>query len=263
MVSVDFDINIRQYVELIQKRNRPPVDEQARCELLAIELVEGQSLIFWDAQVSMPDRDRLMKIDVSADELGFLQYYYYKRWKGNPPSLERLQSLNLLDKDLSLSPFAFQLYEKHLRSQLKVFISYRRAESSVFALYLHERLSDKDYNSFLDMQSLEYGQNWRLALKNSIHECDYFILLLAPQTLGSKVVVQEITWAFENKMNIIPVWHSGFRYEHDPAHNIPPRFKNLLTDTHTLIIEQENPAQYKQVIEELLQYFERELDRDN
>lgn len=263
MISIDFDINIREFVELLQKRGRPPTNEDARCKLLATELVEGQNFIFWNAQVSVPDRSKLMKMDVSADELGFLQYYYYKRWKGNPPSLESLQSRKLLDEDLSLLPLAFQLYDKHLRSQLKVFISYRRSESSMFALYLHERLSDTGFSSFLDMQSLEYGQNWRLALKDSIQECGYFILLLAPKTLGSKVVVQEITWAFENNMKIIPAWHGGFHYEHDPAHNIPPRFKNLLTDTHTLIIEQENPAQYKQVVEELLRYFDRELDPNN
>ncbi len=263
MVLVDFDINIREYVELVQKRNRPPADEQARCELLAIELVEGQSLIFWDAQISTPDRDKLTRLDVSVDELGFLQYYYYKRWKGNPPPLERLQAINLLDENLSLSPFAFQLYERHLRSQIKVFISYRRSESSVFALYLHEHLSQKGFDSFLDMESLQYGQNWREALKNSIQSCDYFVLLLGPKTLGSKVVVEEINWAFENEMNIIPVWHSGFRYESNPEHNIPQLYKTLLTDTHTLIIEQENPAQYKQVVEELLHYFERELDPDS
>lgn len=263
MVTVDFDINIQDYVDLIQQRNRPPADELSRCELLAIELVEGQSLIFWDAQIAEPNRKNLMRMKVSVEQLGFLQYYYYKRWRGNPPDLKRLQELNLLDDSLSLLPAAYRLYEQHLRRQIKVFVSYKRSESSVLALYLHEKLEDCGYTSFLDVQSIQAGENWKFALQRSIQDCNYFVLLIGKKTFGSSVVVQEIKWAFANNMTIIPIWHNGFNYQFSSDHPIMPQaFKNLLTDTHTLIVHPENPAQYKQAISDLMKYFEMELDKN-
>jgi hypothetical protein len=141
-------------------------------------------------------------------------------------------------------------------STLKVFISYRRTESSAFALLIHDRLKEVGVDVFLDMESLMYGENWRTALENSIRERDYFILLIGRTTLISQVVIQEITWAYEHQLRVIPIWHNNFRYTPKPEHNVPPILKSLLSDTHTLVVEQENPSQYDYIMQRLFRYFD-------
>ena len=260
MDAVFDDIDIHQFMELLKQRGNPPVSAKARYQLLATELAEGMSYGFWEAHIEMPNHKRTLGQDLPFEQRNFIEHYFIERWNARPPDFSFLLISGYLvpsnrEGYFTVTKAALDLLDKQISSRIKVFISYRRAESSAFALLIHDRLKEAGVDVFLDMESLVAGENWRLALENSIRERDYFILLIGRTTLLSTIVKQEIAWAYEHDLHIIPIWHNGFRYDPKPEHKIPPDMKTLLSDTHTLVIEQENPAQYDYAMQRLFRYF--------
>ncbi len=91
----------------------------------------------------------------------------------------------------------------------RVFISYRRSASAGYGQILHDKLSERGAEIFLDVRDLhagEFGED----LKESIATCDYFLLLLAPTTLESQWVIKEVEYAREKGKIIIPVLINEF-----------------------------------------------------
>jgi len=103
---------------------------------------------------------------------------------------------------------AFELLEQP--SAASIFISYRRSESSLFALLLVARLKAVGLDPFLDMQNIEPGEEWRERLEQEVRRRPYFVCLISPITLQSQYVRQEISWAEQAGVKIIPMWHNGY-----------------------------------------------------
>ncbi|KAA0254442.1 MAG: TIR domain-containing protein, partial [Chloroflexi bacterium] len=59
----------------------------------------------------------------------------------------------------------------------KVFISYRRSESSAFALLLKTSLQKEGIDAFIDVQNLIPGEQWDAALQREIASNDAFVCL--------------------------------------------------------------------------------------
>src|SRR4030095_15676733 len=114
-----------------------------------------------------------------------------------------------------------------------IFISYRRKDSSAFALLILKHLKEHSLDAFVDM-ALVPGEDWHAGLKERIQGYDFFILVLGKDTLSSEYVVEEIGWAMDAGLTIIPVWHNDFEYKSTDWGRIPVRIDQMLQNTHAI-----------------------------
>src|SRR5690606_8328104 len=124
-----------------------------------------------------------------------------------------------------------------------IFISYRRFESTPFALLLSCRLKANGITPFLDDQvdkedqgtSLRIGGNWRPDLKDAIESREWFVILIGPTTLSSVDVKHELEWALAAHKKIIPIWHRGFKGE-DLPDDLSTSVREAITETNAIRI---------------------------
>jgi hypothetical protein len=90
-----------------------------------------------------------------------------------------------------------------------VFISYRRDVSAGFAQIIHDKLESLGANVFIDVNDIHAG-DFSDYIKQSIRASDFFVLILAPKTLESSWVIQELQYAYEHNKIIIPVLMNDF-----------------------------------------------------
>lgn len=100
--------------------------------------------------------------------------------------------------------------------QYDIFISYRRDGGDMMAHILYERLTQKGYSVFQDVESLRSGK-FNTAIYEKIEQCKDVILILPPNALDRCVdeddwVRKEIIYALKNKKNIIPIMLRGFSW---------------------------------------------------
>lgn len=256
------DLDINQYLRMVQERGHIPGNPAARCRLLAIELAEGLSYGFFPADIPIPQAADLAS-PRPIEQRTFLERYFVERWQGSPPDFSLMQISGYLVPSqrfgfYTITRAALDLLDRQIASAVKVFISYRRQESSAFALLIYERLRNVGVDIFLDMEKLTLGQNWLEEIEHNIRSRQYFIIVLGPTTLQSEFVRKEIEFAALSDCQVIPIWHNGFRFTPQPGllEKIPLTYRKLLGDTHTLIVEHENPAQYDYIIQRLFRYFD-------
>jgi len=101
----------------------------------------------------------------------------------------------------------------------QVFISYRREGGEIMAQLLHDRLIQKGFSVFYDIESLRSGP-FNEKLYKEIEECTDFVLVLPNGALDRCIykedwVRKEIAHALKCKKNIIPVMLRGFSF---PSH---------------------------------------------
>ena len=211
-----------------------PLDRERRidnpladAEDLARDLAYGALYGQWEAYIDSDKRGDWItpfnrKSGVTSDQEKFLQ----KWWDiDNMPGFDLLASLDYLTilKDhralptggsveisYKLTGKAFDLLQKPGISP-KIFISYRRRESSALALLIEARLrlagADPD-RIFID-RNIPGGADWGRMIKEKSENCDYFVLLMGPTSFDSEYVRQEFEWAFAQKRAIIPICHNG------------------------------------------------------
>ncbi len=134
-------------------------------------------------------------------------------------------------------------------SALGVFISYRRQNTWGKARAIANSLTEQGIDVFLDVDSIGSGAFPPYILK-AIVERDYFILLLAPETLESEWVQKEIAYALELEKTIIPVLLDGFKLSEE---TIPAEFA-LFHKLNNIII---TPQTYNGDIERLVNQYLR------
>lgn len=111
--------------------------------------------------------------------------------------------------------------------QYDVFISYRRDGAEYLAHNLYERLKEKGFSVFQDIESLRSG-NFNDALYDVIALCKDVILVLPPNGLDRCAdeddwVRKEISFALEKGKNIVPVMMPGFEW----PDNLPPEINEI------------------------------------
>jgi hypothetical protein len=227
-----------------------PTNPMAQIRALAKELAEGAALRYWDVQLYL-----FRGVLTQSASQQMLLTYLKRRWNDEYPSLGLLIRNQYLfahtNDTLDISEKAFNLLEE--AEPANIFISYKRSESSAFALLVLARLKMAGLEPFLDL-ALEPGEDWEAGLKERIQKYDYLIALLGPKTLTSPVVVQELTWAIEAGLTVIPVWHNRFKFSADKW-SLPPEIEVVLHKTHTIRVLEESPLGYNNAIVELLNRF--------
>lgn len=253
-------MKIEEFVTQVKKRELPR-NPMARIEAFARELAEGASYGLWSTSfngfaVSFEGRRE------NTPQAQVIYQYIEARWGTleNAPAYELLVQNDYLlfdnpqryEEVYTITKSAFALLSTSEVSN--IFISYKRTESSSFALLVAHVLRHAGLNPFVDMQ-LEAGGDWRNQLRQSIQEADYLVLLLAPDTLKSSVTLQEIEWAMAAGTIIVPIWHRGFSYKASDWKTLPETIRELVADTHTIRVTEENPLAYNTALSELLNRF--------
>lgn len=99
-----------------------------------------------------------------------------------------------------------------LRNTRKIFISYRRNESTSVAIQLYEALEAYNYDVFLDTHSIGKGEPFQDELWHRMTDCDVIVLLNTPKFLESHWCKEEFAEAGTKLIGIVQlVW---------PNHNI-------------------------------------------
>lgn len=265
-------MDLNSFIDQVTQR-AVPRSAIGRIRMLARELAEGSAEGLWgvrfdarefDLEGEQPEGETVegtpRKRLLPSDET--LRHYLRKKWdnyRAFPEFylLERNGYLTLEHEDrfwltYALTQAAFALIEEVEPST--IFISYRRGDSSAFALLLLTRLKHAGFEPFLDL-ALVPGEDWNAGLKGRIEARDYFVVLLGKETLASPFVVDEITWAVEAGKTIIPIWHNGFEYRAGEWADVPVKVDRALTYAHTIRVVEENPLAYNNAILELLNHF--------
>jgi hypothetical protein len=124
-----------------------------------------------------------------------------------PSALHGTNGLRLREDDPSLTELAVSLLEciGLLRRQRRVFISYRRVESSSAALQLHDLLSARGFDVFLDTHDIRPGEPFQEVLWNRLCDSDVMVMLDTPTYFDSKWTRQEIGRARAKGIQVLRV----------------------------------------------------------
>lgn len=110
------------------------------------------------------------------------------------------------EKDIKIVNLALESFEL-LRSSRKVFISYRRNESSSIAIQLYEALEKNNFDVFLDTHSIKQGEPFQEELWHRMTDCDVLVLLNTKGFLESHWCKEEIAEASIKQIGLIQlVW---------------------------------------------------------
>jgi small GTP-binding protein len=86
----------------------------------------------------------------------------------------------------------------------KAFFSYSR-EDSAFALRLGRDLRDAGAPVWLDQIDIEPGQRWDRSVEKALGLCTQMLIILSPSSIASDNVMDEVSYALERNIFIIPV----------------------------------------------------------
>ncbi len=89
-----------------------------------------------------------------------------------------------------------------------IFISYSR-EDVDFARYLRAQFETEGYRVWMDEQRLHPGSDWWDEIENNIITCSVFMVVMSPNSAGSKWVKREILCAEDNHRPIFPILLAG------------------------------------------------------
>ena len=228
-----------------------PQNPMTRIRTLAKELAEGAAIGLWDISFRM-----FRGVLVTSEDQQGLITYLNQRWDNASPNFGLLMGNGYLHYETSNNDFyitkaAFDLIDE--TEPENVFISYKRSESSAFALLVLARMKAAGMEPFLDL-ALQPGDDWEKGLKERIQKYQYLVALLGNDTLKSEVCVKEISWAIESGLSIIPIWHNGFVYK-SGAWDVSKKVNTALSKTHTIRVIEESALGYNNALVELLNRF--------
>lgn len=141
------------------------------------------------------------------------------------------------DRIVNIALEAFEL----LRSTRKVFISYKRNESTSVAIQLFEALEAHNFDVFLDTHSVGKGEPFQDELWHRMADCDVIVLLNTPEFLNSHWCKEEFAEAGAKQIGIVQlVWPNHNVKMDDTSHISYPKqlskenFQNDLFDSKDL-----------------------------
>ena len=173
------------------------------------------------------------------------------KWQDDLPSDELLMTLGYIsfyrrtdsgDLNYLLTEKALALLEQPAAPP-SIFISYKRDQSSAFALLIEARLRlSGNPNPFVD-KNLTPGDEWHGKLESTIQRCEYFVSLIGAHTLESAMVIKEIQWAERAGCKIISIWHGC---------SIDASAPEVLRTHHAIQVTGESALEYETAVNQLL-----------
>jgi len=130
-------------------------------------------------------------------------------------------NFNELDKIVNLILESFG----KLRNTRKVFVSYRRDESSSVAIQLYEALEKNNFDVFLDTHSIKQGEPFQDELWHRMTDCDVIVLLNTKSFLNSKWCKEEIAEASVKQIGVLQLVWPNHSLERMAEMSIPIKLK--------------------------------------
>ncbi len=90
-----------------------------------------------------------------------------------------------------------------IEQERKVFLSYRRAETSALALQIRRELTDRSYDVFLDRFSVPPAEDFQRRLDIELADKAFVIVLESPEAVDSPWVAHEIAYALDHQMSVL------------------------------------------------------------
>lgn len=119
----------------------------------------------------------------------------------NQNGLEYNSTKNIKAVNLILESFG------KLRNTRKVFVSYKRDESTSVAIQLYEALERNNFDVFLDTHSIKQGEPFQDELWHRMADCDVIVLLNTPGFLDSRWCKEEIAEASAKQIGVVQlIW---------------------------------------------------------
>lgn len=124
-----------------------------------------------------------------------------------PDLLKGLNAHFLEQDDNELNFLAASLLEcvGLLREQRRIFVSYRRTESRSVAIQLHDLLTAKGFDVFLDTHDIRPGEPFQDVLWHRLVDSDVMIMLDTPSYFESKWTRQELGRARAKEIHVLRV----------------------------------------------------------
>jgi len=108
-----------------------------------------------------------------------------------------------------------------LRLSRRLFISYKRDESSTVAIQLFEQLEKNGFDVFLDTHSIRPGEPFQEELWHRMADTDVVVLLNTPGFLNSNWTTQELAKANSMSIGILQVIWPSHKLERDAELSVP------------------------------------------
>jgi internalin A len=89
--------------------------------------------------------------------------------------------------------------------EVRVFISYSH-DDKAFVQRLAKVLGKSQARVWWDFSAIKGGQDWRREIQQGIKLCEFFLVVLTPESVESEWVNREIIFAMEYKKQIIPLY---------------------------------------------------------
>ena len=155
--------------------------------------------------------------------------------KSTPASLKNingfeLPSLNEVEKLVACILEGLSL----LRLSRRLFISYKRDESSSVAIQLFEKLEKNGFDVFLDTHSIRPGEPFQEELWHRMADTDVVVLLNTPGFLKSNWTTEELAKANSMSIGILQLIWPGHTLEREAEISIPYQLKNSDFHENTL-----------------------------
>jgi hypothetical protein len=87
-----------------------------------------------------------------------------------------------------------------------IFISYSRTDGA-FALRLHDSLRKIGLNAWLDAKSIRGGDLWDEAVESALKHSSVVIVVLSPESVRSRSVLDEVFYALDEAKVLVPVMY--------------------------------------------------------
>ena len=182
------------------------------------------SIYFGDKEGKFNDLDITKKL--IEDGTMILPIFYTDFPKEIPKILENQNGIqfdnNELDRIANIVLQAFEL----LRNTRKVFISYKRSESTSVAIQMYEALESHNFDVFLDTHSIEKGEPFQDELWHRMTDCDVILLLNTPGFLESHWCKEELAVAGSKQIGIVQLIWPNHTIESISHLSYPLKLKN-------------------------------------
>lgn len=124
-----------------------------------------------------------------------------------PDALRYANGLKRRADDPKMAELASSLLEcvGLLRRQRRVFVSYRRTEARAAAVQLHDLLSSRGFDVFLDTHSIRYGDPFQDVLWHRLVDSDVLVMLDTPTYFESRWTREEIGRARAKDIQVLRV----------------------------------------------------------